>query len=159
MVLKVELQLARLSDATRIALISRETVEYGLSWSWGPARVARHIRNPDASIVTAWAEPRLIGFAIMYFHDESAHLNLLAVDPGYRRHGIGRQLVEWLEESARVAGTFVISLEVRAGNRGALEFYRKLGYREIVHLPRYYGGRETAVRMTRHCGRPLIDVA
>lgn len=158
MVLNVKLLLAKPRDATRIALISRETVEYGLPWSWGPARVARHIRNPDASVVTACIEKQLIGFAIMYFRDESAHLNLLAVDPAYRLLGIGRNLVEWLEESARVAGTFVISLEVRAGNGGARRFYQKLGYREIVHLPRYYGGREAAVRMTRHCGH-LVDVA
>ena len=96
----------------------------------------------------------------MYFRDESAHLNLLAVDSVYRHHGIGRHLMEWLEESARVAGTFVISLEVRARNRGARIFYRKLGYSEIVHIPRYYCGREAAIRMTRdlHCGR-LTDVA
>lgn len=160
MVSNVELKLARPTDATRIALISRASIEYGLPWSWDPARVARQIENPDTVVVTAWIEQLLIGFAIMYFRDESAHLNLLAVDSVYRHLGIGRRLVEWLEESARVAGTFVISLEVRARNRGARMFYRKLGYSEIVRIPRYYCGREAAIRMTcdLHCSR-LTDVA
>ncbi len=57
--------------------------------------------------------------------------------------------MEWLEASARVAGTFVVSLEVRAANLAARSFYRKLGYRELVCLPRYYNGIETAVRMSR----------
>ncbi len=155
MVADVELKLARLNEATRIALMSRESIEYGLPWSWGPARVARQIRNPDTVVVTAWVGQPLVGFAIMHFSDDSAHLNLLAVDPVYRRLGIGRHLMEWLEESARVAGTFVISLEVRARNRGARMFYRKLGYSEVMRIPRYYCGREAAIRMARdlHCDR------
>jgi GNAT superfamily N-acetyltransferase len=59
------------------------------------------------------------GFAIMEFLEEEAHLNLLAVDPSYRRAGLGRRLVRWLEESCTVAGSFVVYLEVRASNPGA----------------------------------------
>lgn len=156
----IELRLAKLDDAERIALMSRELIERGLPWLWDTARVARQIRCLDTVVVTAWTEGRLIGFAIMHFRDESAHLNLLAVDRDYRRLGIGRCLLEWLEEAARVAGTFIVSLEVRAGNRRARGFYRKLGYKEIVHIPRYYCGREAAIRMSRdlHRGR-LTDAA
>jgi ribosomal-protein-alanine N-acetyltransferase len=144
----VELKLARLSDATRIALMSRELVEAGLPWSWTAGRVAAHIRGQDSNVLTAWAEGRLIGFAIMQFFDEHAHLNLLAVDPAYRHSGIGRRLIEWLEETARVGGIFFVNLEVRAGNVGAQAFYRKLGYQEIRSIPGYYSGREAAVCMT-----------
>lgn len=91
----------------------------------------------------------MIGFAIMRFLEESAHLNLLAVDARYQRLGIGRRLMEWLEQSARVAGTFVISLEVRFNNQGARAFYRRLGYTELARIPRYYAGREAAMRMSR----------
>ncbi len=67
----------------------------------------------------------------------------------YQRSGIGRRLVEWLEQCARVAGTFVISLEVRLSNADARAFYRKLGYTELARIPRYYAGREAAMRMNR----------
>jgi ribosomal-protein-alanine N-acetyltransferase len=86
----------------------------------------------------------------MEFGDDAAHLNLLAVEPGCRRRGIGRALVGWLEETARVAGTFVIRLEVRAGNRGALGFYRSLGYRETGWVAGYYQESEDAVRLERN---------
>jgi len=144
----VELKLARLADAPRIALMSRELVEIGLSWSWTAGRVADHIRGCDSDVLTAWAGGQLIGFAIMQFFAEHAHLNLLAVDPVYRRSGVGRQLVEWLEETARVGGMFLVNLEVRAGNGSARVFYRKLGYRETRSIPGYYSGREAAVCMT-----------
>jgi ribosomal protein S18 acetylase RimI-like enzyme len=145
----VEFKLARLRDAQRIALMSRDLVEQGLPWSWIPRRVTSHIRNPESNVLTAWVEGRLLGFAIMQFYDEHAHLNLLAVDPAARRLGIGRQLFVWLEETALAGGIFTIRLEVRAGNAGARTFYRTLGYQEIDLLPGYYGGREAAMRMAR----------
>ena len=152
----IELKLARLADAQRIALMSRDLVENGLPWSWTAVRVARHIRGRDSDVLTAWAEQQLIGFAVMEFFAEHAHLNLLAVEPRYRQAGVGRQLMEWLEETARAGGIFFINLEVRAGNGGAQAFYRSLGYKETKAVPRYYSGRETAICMTHdlRCGFP-----
>ncbi len=144
----IELKLARLADAQQIALMSRELIEAGLLWSWTPARVTTHIRGCNSNVLTAWAEGRLIGFALMQFFDEHAHLNLLAVAPVHRHTGIGRQLVEWLEETARVGGIFLVTLEVRAGNEGARAFYRRLGYHETRSIPGYYGGQEAAICMT-----------
>ena len=74
----------------------------------------------------------------MEFYAIHAHLNLFAVQPGYQRRGIGRQLLEWLEASARTAGIFKVYLEVRATNGGALAFYEKLGYRWVGRKPAYY---------------------
>ncbi len=144
----VELKLARLADAQRIALMSRDLVEDGLPWSWTSTRVAEHIRGRDSDVLTAWVDGQLIGFAIMQFFAEHAHLNLLAVDPVYRRSGIGRRLIAWLEETARVGGIFWVNLEVRAGNGGSRAFYRELGYQETRYISGYYSGREAAVCMT-----------
>jgi ribosomal protein S18 acetylase RimI-like enzyme len=90
-----------------------------------------------------------VGFAVIQFFDRHAHLNLLAVAPGYRRRGIGRALLEWLESSARTAGTFVLRLELRAGNEAAREFYRRHGFQDAGVSTDYYAGREDALRMVR----------
>jgi ribosomal-protein-alanine N-acetyltransferase len=145
----IELRLARPEDARRISLMSRDLVEQGLPWSWGTARITQQIRCPDTVVLTACSRGLVIGFAVMRFLEESAHLNLLAVDVRYQRLGIGRRLIEWLEKSARVAGTFIISLEVRVTNERARAFYRGLGYTELARIPRYYSGREAAMRMSR----------
>jgi len=89
------------------------------------------------------------GFAIMRYSQDTAHLNLLAVDPGHRRKGLGRRLLEWLEETAATAGTFLVGLELRASNDGALAFYTRLGYRELGRVAGYYQGVEPAIRMSR----------
>jgi len=144
----VELGLARLSDAKRIATMSRELIEHGLGWSWTPDRVANHIRCADTVVLAAKALGGVVGFAIMYFGEEDAHLNLLAVSPLHRQTGIGRRLMRWLERSADFAGICAIHVEVRASNRSAQSFYRSLGYRPVGLWPGYYCGREAAVRMS-----------
>lgn len=146
---RIEFKLAKSSDASRIGSMSRDLIEHGLPWSWDPARIMQQIRCHDTVVLTAWDRRQVIGFAIMRFLEESAHLNLLAVDARYQGMGVGRGLVEWLEHSARIAGTFIISLEVRLSNQGARAFYRKLGYTELARIPRYYAGREAAMRMSR----------
>ena len=143
----LEFKLARLRHARRIARMSRDLVEAGLPWAWTAQRVSHAIRQPETVVVTAWETEKLVGFAIMQFYAERAHLNLLAVEPAYRRFGVGAQLIEWLEKTARTGGIFFINLEVRARNTGARAFYQRLGYRETKSIPGYYAGRETAICM------------
>ena len=142
-----------MNEAAAIAAMSRQLIEHGLAWSWNEERVERCLRNRDCVVLAARDRRRIIGFAIMEFYAIHAHLNLLAVQPGYQRQGIGKQLLEWLEASARTAGIFKVHLELRATNEGARTFYEKLGYRSVGRKAAYYDGREDAVRMTHDLSR------
>jgi ribosomal-protein-alanine acetyltransferase len=137
-----------MDDAPAIAAMSRQLIEHGLAWSWNEDRVQRCLRNRDCVVLAARDRRRVVGFAIMEFYAIHAHLNLLAVQPGFQRRGVGRQLLEWLEASARTAGIFKVHLELRASNDGARLFYERLGYRSAGRKAAYYDGREDAVRMT-----------
>jgi ribosomal-protein-alanine N-acetyltransferase len=143
------LEPARACDAVRLAAMSQAHVEAGLKPAWGAARIRWHVRDADSVVLTARLAAVLAGFAIMRYGDDVAHLNLLAVDPAHRRRGVARALVQWLEETALTAGTFIIGLELRAGNEAARGFYRTLGYRELGQIPGYYQGVESAIRMMR----------
>jgi ribosomal-protein-alanine N-acetyltransferase len=144
-------RLAVPGDAARIAAMSRDYVESGLGWGWTPARVARSIRDRATNVVIAESGADLIGFGIMRYRDDEAHLLLFAVRPEYRRRGIGSGLLVWLETTAVTAGIELIFLEARATNRVARAFYAARGYRELAALPRYYGG-EDAVRIGKDFG-------
>ena len=155
----LEIAPARPADVPVIADMSRRLVEIGLPWTWTPARIARHLHHPESLVLTARAagsgQNALAGFAIAHFGDEIAHLNLLAVDSRWQRRGLGRRLVEWLEQSAVTAGTFSLCLEVRARNPVALLFYRQLGFVETGRVPRYYSGREDALRFSKDLRDPV----
>jgi ribosomal protein S18 acetylase RimI-like enzyme len=136
-------------DAPVLAHMSQEFVEAGLRPTWSAARIIWHVRHPESIVLTARDGATMAGFALMCFGDDIAHLNLLAVDPGYRRRGVARQLVSWLEETALTAGTFIITLELRASNEAAHALYESFGYRELELVRGYYQGLENAIRMSR----------
>lgn len=148
---------ARAADAPRLARMSRDLIEQGLSPSWPAARIGWHIRHPESVVLTAAATREIAGFAIMQFGDDTAHLNLLAVAPGHRRRGLARRLMTWLEETALTAGTFSVALELRASNVAAYAFYAALGYREVGRVSGYYESAEDAICMTRDVrpGQPV----
>jgi [ribosomal protein S18]-alanine N-acetyltransferase len=149
MISNLTIRLATHNDAPGIARLSRDRIESGLGWSWMSPRVLRSIVDPQTNVVVALDAARLLGFGIMKYHDDEAHLLLLAVRAGFARSGVGSALLAWLECSARVAGVGQVLLEARATNAGARSFYRHSGYVEIQSLPGYYQGREAAVRLAK----------
>src|ERR1043166_5324296 len=124
----ITIRLAEPRDAQAIAMMSRDFIEAGLGWKYDAARVLRAIRDRETLAVVACEGAKgaaaggrgaITGFAIMEVGDESAHLVLLAVRPSHRRLGIGQRLLEWLVESARVAGMASIHPELRSNNEAA----------------------------------------
>lgn len=169
-----ELGLAKRDEAPVLARMSRDYIEQGLNWRWRTPAILNMIRNPEAVVLCArcrrtgsdgtglqpgsadgrhgtadgrWRGTVIGGFGIMQYAMERAHLNLLAVHPSLRRHGLASDLLAWLEETALVAGNARVDLEVRARNTGGRAFYRARGYEEADFVPRYYSGVEAAIRM------------
>jgi ribosomal-protein-alanine N-acetyltransferase len=167
----IAIRLAEPRDSQAVALMSRDFIESGLGWKYDAPRVLKAIRDRETLTIVASeggkpapgmtgtaaaaaVRDALAGFAIMELGEERAHLVLLAVRPSHRRLGIGQRMLEWLLESARVAGMASVHLELRAGNDAARRFYRAMGFYETVLVPGYYrgveGGRkEGALRMLR----------
>lgn len=143
------LRLATAADAQAIAALSRDRIEQGLGWRWTAPRVLRSILDRETNAVVAAARARVLGFGLMTYQDDEAHLLLLAVQADAGRRGIGAALLTWLEHSAHVAGIGQVYLEARLANDAARAFYARLGYREIQTLPGYYLGREACVRLAK----------
>jgi len=144
-----EVELARAADASRIAGMSRDFIEYGLGWKWTAARVLKCIRDPATNVIVVRDGGGLAGFAIMQYKDDEAHLLLFAVDAASRRRGVGAALLAWLEETALTAGIGVVYLEARERNAEARAFYRRHGYNEIARVPRMYRGVEDGLRIAK----------
>ena len=157
------IRLARAIDACDISLLSRSEIEHGLPWSWRPATVATAISNPNMNVIVATTPSRaasdlysteesamqLTGFALVYFGRTHAHVELLAVNRGWRHQRIGRELLNWQVESARTAGIRYLTLEVRKSNTAAQAFYSDCGFEARDTVGGYYNNREDALRMSR----------
>lgn len=145
----ITLRLARAAEARSLAAMTRQYLEAGLPPRYPATRIARLIDHEDTIALVADDGSGLQGFAIIEFGDDEAHLVLLCVRPAWRRAGLGRRMVDWLVESARVAGIARIDLELRSDNQAAQDFYRALGFRDAAVVPGYYGGRLDALKMSR----------
>ncbi|QDU48222.1 Acetyltransferase YpeA [Gimesia panareensis] len=55
-------------------------------------------------------------------------INYLAVSPAHQRKGLGRAIMEQVEQRIRARGCPKINLQVRATNKAVIAFYESLGY-------------------------------
>jgi ribosomal protein S18 acetylase RimI-like enzyme len=93
------------------------------------------------------------GFAILGLRSEgaetvpdTAYIWTIEVLPGFRRLGVGRELLHRLEESARAASCTQIELHVSERNRAALSMYAAAGFAHEGVEAGYYGRGEDAFR-------------
>ena len=154
----ITLSLARPKDAPSLALMSRDLIEAGLGWEYRPERMSELIGARDTLTLVAHDAGRCVGFAVMAFGAERAHLVLLAVRPTHRRRGVASRMVEWLVQSAAAAGIASVHLELIDDNAAARAFYRASGFTETLRLPGYYRGRKAAMRMVRVLRSPSVRV-
>lgn len=152
------IRLATRDDVRAIAALSRTEIEHGLPWRWTPPRVQRAVADARTNVcVAVQGDGLLLGFGIMVYADETAHLSLLAVDPAARRQGVATALLFWLEQVALVAGIARLQLEARHDNSGALAFYRRHGYTLTGTVPGMYLGVADGVRLEKVLAHQAAD--
>jgi len=83
--------------------------------------------RPDLFLV-GLLEGRIVACVMAGYEGHRGWLNYLAVDPEYRRRGLGREMVTEAERRLKAAGCPKVNLQVRRSNVGAIDFYRRLGY-------------------------------
>lgn len=70
----------------------------------------------------------VIGTIMAGWDGHRGWLYAVAVDPEYRRAGIGKQLVETALQELAIRGCGKVNLQIREGNEEVASFYRKLGF-------------------------------
>ena len=70
----------------------------------------------------------LVGTAMAGFDGHRGWIYYLAVDPAYRRNGIGTALMKKAEGLLIQMGCSKLNLQIRADNSAPQAFYEKLGY-------------------------------
>jgi ribosomal-protein-alanine N-acetyltransferase len=78
-----------------------------------------------------------------------AELVSVAVEPAKRGGGTASALLESTLRRLRRRHVERLNLVVRAGNRPALAFYEKYGFRRIRRVPRYYEDGADGIAMAR----------
>jgi len=88
--------------------------------------------EPTGGFVLARLHGRAIGCGAVLFHDgEPAYIKRMWVDDAVRGMGVGRRILEALEQAARDHGAASVTLETNASLTEAIAMYRAAGYVEV----------------------------
>ena len=105
---------------------------------WSEKSVGDELNNPLSLWLVAMEGECLAGYiGSQSVMGESDMMNV-AVDPAFRRQGIGEKLVSSLVDALAEKGNRSLSLEVRASNEPAIALYYKLGFEQVGRRPKYY---------------------
>lgn len=133
-------------------VLAIEQRAYPYPWSRG------NFDDSLASGYDAWIfadERGWLGYAVLMWVIDEAHLLNLCVPVELQRRGLGRRLLGWLMADAEARGARSLLLEVRPSNLPALALYRNSGFAAIGVRKAYYpagAAREDALVMSRSLG-------
>ncbi len=101
------------------------------------------LRDPNARTIVAERDRRVVGVVVVQARTSLtsnrriAWLGAFAVDTALRRGGIGRAMLDAIDDAARSLGCATVDLQSSAWRDGALAFYRKNGFDEATLAARF----------------------
>jgi ribosomal-protein-alanine N-acetyltransferase len=134
-------------DLPRIHRIELASYEY----PWSPGNFSDSL-HAGYSMWVREADGEVIGYYVMMAAAGEAHLLNLTIAPIWRRHGLGRDLLEHCLARACDHKAEIMFLEVRTSNAPAIGLYHSSGFVDLAVRQGYYPareGREDALIMKR----------
>lgn len=108
-----------------------------------PKAIARYLKNPGAFVALCLVDGEAAGYigvtvknrrqSGLHFAQKVFMLDQIAVDPAFRRKGIGRALIEHFRVRAKAAKADKIALEVWDFNAEAQAFFAACGFQAYKH--------------------------
>ncbi len=114
------------------------TEQDSFEYPWSEEDFLRCLRQRNCIGMVAEQGERVVGFMIYELHKNKLHILNFAVHPGYRRLGVGAQMVAKLISKLSSHRRTRITLEVRETNLTAQLFFRQQGFKAIRVLRTFY---------------------
>ena len=118
---------------------------------WSKQSFADGMNNQNTQkYFTAILDDKIVGYICIFHIFEDGELLNVAVDPEYRKQGIGQTLLDKMFEYLKDTEVNRISLEVRESNISARQLYLKNGFRPTGVRKNYYSApREDGIIMEK----------
>ncbi|WP_303721110.1 ribosomal protein S18-alanine N-acetyltransferase [Malonomonas rubra] len=142
-----EFRILPLQENDLSAVLKIERQSYPFPWSADQFR--QELNNPVATVELLWHADRLAGYLCYWLIAGELQILNIATSPDSRRQGVAGRLLEHAFASCMEQGLERAWLEVRTGNRAAIELYRKEGFVADTVRSGYYRDGEDALLMVR----------
>ena len=116
---------------------------------WTKEMLLKSFVSPIFYSVLIEEQGEIWGYACETVMFEDAEIAIVAVAPKHRKKGLGKLLMERLENIAISRGAEQTFLEVRKSNAAALALYEEFGFEKIRTRERYYADGEDAFVMRK----------
>jgi ribosomal-protein-alanine N-acetyltransferase len=141
-----------LQTATELLALRPEHLEHCLALDqrsldglWSSSQWATELAAPLRPGLGLWQQGELRAMACGWLILEELHITLVAVDPGQRRQGLGRQVLQALLDDGRSRGAERATLEVASGNTAARALYADAGFLSAGCRRGYYRNGDDAL--------------
>lgn len=95
-------------------------------------KMPAYIEDGSAIIVGALSDGSLAGFSWAYelkiFNERRIHIDMIGVNPAYRRNGIARRLVEMQIEEAKRRNITIIEAMTTRANENSYNWFHSMGF-------------------------------
>ena len=112
--------------------------ERNSDYPWSQLQFTSSIENNDNHCYCLSLNDKTIGYLIAMLAVNTADILNISIDPDFQRQGHGSGLLNYLITELKTRHISEILLEVRAGNKSAIQFYKKQGFKEISVRNNYY---------------------
>ncbi len=136
------------------------TEQQSFEFAWTEEDFLRCLRQRNCIGMVAEHGEKIIGFMIYELHKSKLHILNFAVHPGWRRLGVGAQMVAKLVSKLSSHRRTRITLEVRETNLAAQLFFRRQEFRAIRVLRAFYedSGEDAFLMEYRFGHEPGMDI-
>lgn len=133
--MKIEFREMIPDDADEVAEIEARS----FSMPWNRRAFWEECSNENTFYLVAMLDRKIVGYIGAWIVQGEAQITNVAIDPEFRRRGIGESLLREFESIVKNSrGVSALTLEVRPSNLGAIRLYEKLGFISVGRRPRYY---------------------
>ncbi len=98
------------------------------SWNNPEQDINRKLKDSPELFLVGTINRIIVASVMAGYDGHRGWIYYLAVGPGYRKRGLGRQIMAAAEERLLETGCPKIDLMVRKDNMGVIDFYQKIGY-------------------------------
>jgi len=134
-----------LEDVQDVILIEREIFLF----PWSIGNFSDSVKAGYVCRVIA-KENAILGYGIMMMSPEEGHILTLGIGVDWQKQGLGKVMIDYFSDHARINNAKSILLDVRESNERAIRLYKKMGFEHIAVRKDYYptmSGRENALVM------------
>ena len=105
-------------------------------WNNPKLDIERKLKVDAELFLVGLIDDKVVATVMGGYEGHRGWVNYLAVDPEYQRQGLGRQIMEAIEDRLLEKSCPKINIQIRGDNTEAVRFYDRIGYKteDIVSM-------------------------